>query len=63
MLRDEANVHVPELVPAHSTDRLLTMTWLEGEPLLNWKSPPQDDSDRLAATCSAPGTCRSTATA
>jgi predicted unusual protein kinase regulating ubiquinone biosynthesis (AarF/ABC1/UbiB family) len=48
ILRDEANVHVPEVVPSHSTDRLLTMTWLEGEPLLNWKSHSQEDKDRLA---------------
>ena len=48
MLRDEPDVHVPEVVPSHSTDRLLTMTWLEGEPLLNWKSHSQEDKDRLA---------------
>jgi len=48
ILRDEANVHVPEVVPSHSTDRLLTMTWLSGEPLLNWKSHSQEDKDRLA---------------
>src|SRR3954468_12850604 len=28
LLRDEANVHVPEVVSSHSTDRLLAMTWL-----------------------------------
>ena len=48
MLRDEPGVHVPEVVPSHSTDRLLTMSWLEGEPLLNWKGHSQDDKDRLA---------------
>ena len=48
MLRDEPGVHVPEVVPSHSTDRLLTMTWLQGEPLLNWKSHSQEDKDRLA---------------
>jgi predicted unusual protein kinase regulating ubiquinone biosynthesis (AarF/ABC1/UbiB family) len=48
MLRDEAGVHVPEVVPSHSTDRLLTMTWLQGEPLLNWKSHSQEDKDQLA---------------
>jgi predicted unusual protein kinase regulating ubiquinone biosynthesis (AarF/ABC1/UbiB family) len=48
MLRDEPGVHVPEVVPSHSTDRLLSMTWLEGEPLLNWKSHSQEDKDRLA---------------
>jgi predicted unusual protein kinase regulating ubiquinone biosynthesis (AarF/ABC1/UbiB family) len=48
LLRDEPGVHVPEVVPSHSTDRLLTMTWLQGEPLLNWKSHSQEDKDRLA---------------
>jgi predicted unusual protein kinase regulating ubiquinone biosynthesis (AarF/ABC1/UbiB family) len=48
ILRDEADVHVPEVVSSHSTDRLLAMTWLSGEPLLNWKSHSQEDKDRLA---------------
>jgi predicted unusual protein kinase regulating ubiquinone biosynthesis (AarF/ABC1/UbiB family) len=48
MLHGQAQVHVPEVVPTHSTDRLLTMTWLQGEPLLNWKSRPQEEKDRLA---------------
>ena len=30
MLREEPNVHVAEVVPSHSTDRLLTMEWLAG---------------------------------
>jgi predicted unusual protein kinase regulating ubiquinone biosynthesis (AarF/ABC1/UbiB family) len=33
MLRDEAKIAVPEPVPGLSTRRLLTMTWLEGEPI------------------------------
>jgi predicted unusual protein kinase regulating ubiquinone biosynthesis (AarF/ABC1/UbiB family) len=48
MLREEPSVHVPEIVPSHSTDRLLTMGWLDGEPLLNWKGRSQEDKDRLA---------------
>ena len=36
MLKDEAGVHVPEPVPVLSTDRLLTMTWLDGAPLLRF---------------------------
>ena len=48
LLRDEPNVHVPEVVASHSTDRLLTMTWLQGEPLLNWKSRSQEEKDQLA---------------
>jgi predicted unusual protein kinase regulating ubiquinone biosynthesis (AarF/ABC1/UbiB family) len=48
MLRDEPDVHVPEVVPDYSTDRLLTMGWLDGEPLLNWKGRTQEEKDRLA---------------
>jgi predicted unusual protein kinase regulating ubiquinone biosynthesis (AarF/ABC1/UbiB family) len=36
MLALEPHVHVPEPLPALSTDRLLTMTWLDGEPLLRF---------------------------
>jgi predicted unusual protein kinase regulating ubiquinone biosynthesis (AarF/ABC1/UbiB family) len=48
MLRDETAVHVPDVVPDYSTDRLLTMSWLEGEPLLNWKARSQEKRDALA---------------
>jgi predicted unusual protein kinase regulating ubiquinone biosynthesis (AarF/ABC1/UbiB family) len=34
MLRDEKGVHIADLLPELSTKRLLTMTWLEGRPLL-----------------------------
>ncbi|RMD65355.1 MAG: AarF/ABC1/UbiB kinase family protein [Alphaproteobacteria bacterium] len=43
MLTGEAGVHVPEVVPELSTARLLTMTWLEGRPLLD-----------VARTCADP---------
>jgi len=33
MLADEPGVFVPEIVPDLSTERLLTMSWLEGDPL------------------------------
>jgi len=36
MLKDEANVQVPDLEPKLSTRRLLTMGWLSGEPLLSF---------------------------
>ena len=48
MLRGEPSVHVPETVPDYSTDRLLTMSWLAGEPLLNWKARSQEERDVLA---------------
>jgi predicted unusual protein kinase regulating ubiquinone biosynthesis (AarF/ABC1/UbiB family) len=36
MLKDEPLVRVPEIVPELSTRRLLTMTWLDGRPLLDF---------------------------
>ena len=36
MLRDYANVSVPEPVPELTTKRLLTMSWLEGTPIQRW---------------------------
>jgi len=36
ILRDEEHVHVPEIIDDLSTDRLLTSTWLEGTPILNF---------------------------
>ncbi len=48
MLRDEPKVFVPEVVPALSTERLLTMSWLDGTPLMAWKERPQEERDRLA---------------
>lgn len=48
MLRDEANVHVPEMVPQLSTGRLLSMRWLEGQPLMTYKDAPQEVRDTIA---------------
>lgn len=36
MLRDEPNVHVPEVVDSHSTDRLLTATWQDGNKIMGY---------------------------
>ena len=35
LLADETGVHVPEVLDDLSTDRLLTMTWLSGAPLMD----------------------------
>ncbi|MCH7554800.1 MAG: AarF/ABC1/UbiB kinase family protein [Proteobacteria bacterium] len=48
MLAGEDHVHVPLPVAALSTGRLLTMNWLEGEPLMAWTKRDQADRDRLA---------------
>ena len=36
MLAKEETVHVPDLIETASTDRLLTMTWLDGVPILDF---------------------------
>ena len=42
MLANEETVHVPDLIDTASTDRLLTMTWLDGVPILDFiKNNPQ----------------------
>ncbi len=48
MLDDEPGVHVPEVLPELSTGRLLSMTWLEGRPLLELVDAPQEQRNRLA---------------
>ena len=37
MLADEDGVHVPTAVPELSTKRLLSMTWMDGRPLLDFR--------------------------
>jgi len=48
ILTGEKLVRVPDVVPDLSTRRLLTMTWLEGRPLLAYKDAPLEDRNRLA---------------
>lgn len=48
MLRDEPNVHVPEIIEDLSTSRLLTSTWLEGEKILNFVNAHPDQRNTLA---------------
>lgn len=50
MLREQASVHVPVPVPALCTKRLLTMTWLDGRPLLRRleEDPPLEERNRIA---------------
>ncbi len=48
ILRDEPNVHVPEIIDQLSTDRLLTSTWLDGEKILNFKEAPQETRNQIA---------------
>jgi len=50
MLADVPTVHVPAPVPELSTKRLLTMTWLDGRPLMKRleEDPPQEERDAIA---------------
>jgi predicted unusual protein kinase regulating ubiquinone biosynthesis (AarF/ABC1/UbiB family) len=50
ILKDHTSVHVPVPMPAYSTKRLLTMTWLDGRPLLARlkEDPPQEERNRIA---------------
>jgi predicted unusual protein kinase regulating ubiquinone biosynthesis (AarF/ABC1/UbiB family) len=45
---DFEEVRVPEVVAELSTRRLLSMTWLEGRRLLDYKTAPIEDRNRLA---------------
>lgn len=48
MLRDEENVHVPEVIGELSTDRLLCSTWLEGRGILDFKGASAKQRARIA---------------
>jgi predicted unusual protein kinase regulating ubiquinone biosynthesis (AarF/ABC1/UbiB family) len=48
MLADEAGVQVPESVADLSTDRLLTMTWMDGHPLAGFGDSAVEFRNRVA---------------
>ena len=48
LLKGEANVHVPDVVPQLSTGRLLTMSWLEGRRLLDFIDAPLAVRNKIA---------------
>jgi predicted unusual protein kinase regulating ubiquinone biosynthesis (AarF/ABC1/UbiB family) len=48
IFRDEPRIRVPEVLADLSTKRLLTMTWLEGRKLLDYKSAPLEDRNAIA---------------
>lgn len=48
MLKGEANVHVPAVIPELSTKRLLSMTWLDGRRLLDYADAPQETRNVIA---------------
>ena len=48
MLAGQAGVHVPEKIADLSTKRLLTMTWLDGAPLMSIKDASQEERNLVA---------------
>lgn len=48
MLAGTEGVHVPDVVPELSTRRLLTMTWVEGRKIVQFKDAPLEVRNRLA---------------
>lgn len=48
MLGKTAGVHVPEVIPHLSTERLLTTTWMEGEKILSFVGAHAKDRSELA---------------
>jgi len=45
---DEPRIRVPAIVPTLSTKRLLTMGWLEGRRLMDYKEAPLEDRNAIA---------------
>jgi len=45
---DEPRIRVPEILAELSTKRLLTMSWLDGKPLLDYKAAPLEDRNAIA---------------
>lgn len=48
MLRNEPNVHVPEIIGDISTSRLICSSWLEGNKILDYKDASQEDRNQIA---------------
>ena len=50
LLANDPTVHVPVPIAGHCTHRLLTMTWLDGRPLMHRlaEDPPQEERNRIA---------------
>jgi predicted unusual protein kinase regulating ubiquinone biosynthesis (AarF/ABC1/UbiB family) len=48
ILKDQRHVSVPEVVPELSTRRLLTMNWLTGTPLMQFRDADQEVRNQIA---------------
>ena len=48
IFKNNAEIQIPAVVRDLTTRRLLTMTWLEGQPVLSYKDAPLEDRNRIA---------------
>ena len=48
IFKDEKNIHVPKVVQNLSTRRLLTMNWLGGRPLLEFREADLETRNTIA---------------
>ena len=48
ILKSEKNIHVPEVKHSLSTKRLLTMNWLDGQPLLEFREADLETRNKIA---------------
>ncbi|MGH1480209.1 MAG: ABC1 kinase family protein [Geminicoccales bacterium] len=48
MLKKEKSIYVPDVLDDLSTNRLLSMTWLEGRKLMDFTEASQENRDKLA---------------
>tara|TARA_B100000686_G_scaffold88296_1_gene95036 strand:+ start:4036 stop:5385 length:1350 start_codon:yes stop_codon:yes gene_type:complete len=50
ILKNEKFINIPKPIKKLSTNRLLTMTWLEGTSLMSWKESNQEIRNHIAKT-------------
>ena len=50
MLKDEKYINIPKPIDKLSTNRLLTMSWLNGESFMKWKNSSPNIKNHLALT-------------
>ena len=48
ILKAEHHIHIPDVVPGLSTKRLLTMNWLDGRPLLDFREADLETRNTIA---------------
>jgi predicted unusual protein kinase regulating ubiquinone biosynthesis (AarF/ABC1/UbiB family) len=48
MLQNESQIHIPDFYPELSSQRLLTMSWLEGKRIMEFVNAPQESRNQIA---------------